>query len=444
MNIKSPSIANEPMAANSVRLALLSLATLGLLATTPAHAASETVTVKIPKAVVVTAFNQVLQGTEIHIDNYGPKRGSGKNLSWLSQQSAVHLPTGGQIRFDIPEQVTTLNKKIDGHAIRIWRHYIDDLNSSTIKVTPHGNRLRLTIDFESQGEEIKGKCSMATSLSHKKWVGCLPKKMERDGELNNARLTIDLRPAAYHGGIAYQPVTSADVDFKADLSFNSAWCNAPISKQVCSMIENKVYATLRTRVNQAVRQALNNARSGVAESVNGLLDDIQPNWRVTQVNTSGSHFVLKVQRPVTIGAHTVTITGFKVKQTKAAMSCPGKIPFTASIHVSHPVKGRVWLEYLTPKVGTSGKRPWNMPKKGSATSTLEQNWDQKATLPMKYLTGKTRLVVSWKGSDGKTYIKKSKPVTFQRACNPGPGSLKNKDADNGGQPIHIPPSLLRF
>ena len=421
----------------------------GLFIASPAHASTETVTVKIPKAVVVSAFNQFIQGTEIHVNNYGPKKGSGKNLSWLSQQSAIHLPTGDELSFDIPEQVTTLKKKSDGHVIRIWRHYINDLNSSQINMTQHGDRLRLTIDFESQGEEIKGKCSKAKGAKHKKWVGCIPTNMERDGELNNARLTIDLKPAAYQGGIAYEPLSASDVDFQADLSFNSIWCNAPISGQICGMVEDQVYSTLRQRVRQAVRQVLNQARGNVAGSVKSLIDEIQPNWQVTKVSSSGSDFAVTVQRPAMVGANTVSIKAFKVKQPKAAMNCPGKVPFTATVAATHPVKGSLWLEYLAPVPGTSGKLNWNMPKKGSSTSTVEQWWNQKASLPVKYVTGKTRLVVSWKGSDGKTYIRKSAPVTFQRSCTSGPGGWTSKamgTPSNGSrkiEQIRLPASVLQ-
>ncbi|RMG44464.1 MAG: hypothetical protein D6718_10025 [Acidobacteria bacterium] len=121
------------------------------------------------------------------------------------------------------------------------------------------------------------------------------------------------------------------------------------------------------------------------------------------------------------GSGAVEIKGFTVNRVTDTITCPGKVPFKATIATKTKLSGQAWLEFLpagpdSPKPGKGKAVPWSMNKAGEATSTFEQPWTGPAG---KTVQGRTRLVLSWKGSDGKTYTATSQPVTFQRRCAPG-------------------------
>lgn len=416
----------------------LALAASLALGATAVQAAQETVQITIPKAAVAAAFNTALQGTQIRLDNYRgkdpikKKSGNKANVSWLSQESYIRLPNGKTFKFNIPEQERQV-----GSLKRYLRHYVSDFNSQSIQVGAHGTGLDLTIHFESQGREIKGKC-IVWRPGQQKWTTC-KNKLDRDMQLDNAWAKLHLVPVAYKGGITYKKLSTNSVDFKGDLKVLSKLCS--LANQQCQTIGNAIYNQLRGKVRQQMAAGLNReqVRARVAALVKARLSQyVDAQWTITKVASQGSNFIVTVTRPAVIGANTVTISHFNVKQKKASVTCPGKVDFTATLIAKHPVKGKAWLEYLSPKQGASAKRNLSIPKTGSATSTLSQAWDRPAkpgglngmNLQSKapgsgYATGKTRLVIQWKGSNGKTYTKKSQPVSFQRKCKPvsGPGKL---------------------
>ena len=135
-----------------------------------------------------------------------------------------------------------------------------------------------------------------------------------------------------------------------------------------------------------------------------------------------------------VDGETVKIKSFSVVRAKAEARCPAKVPFKASITSQAQVSGQAWLEYLpagpgSPPAGTSKKVPWSMKKAGQATSTFEQPWNPDSG---KWIKGKTRLVVSWKDSRGKTWTEKSAPVSFQRRCTATGGGLAAAPKIDGG------------
>ncbi len=175
------------------------------LVNSPAHA--KTVRVPIPKSVVSTAFNAALSSTKIHLDNYGSKRGT----TWHKDTSYILFPNGVKKSIPIPEYTFKVTK------FRQLKYYIDDMNTSSIKSTINGSRIKTNLYFESQGEEVKAKCIRRRL---KKWKEC-SLKMERDIHLNNSILSMSLKPVAYKGSISYaNPV----VDFKTDLRISSKLC----------------------------------------------------------------------------------------------------------------------------------------------------------------------------------------------------------------------------
>lgn len=389
------------------RFILLPVTALALMS---CQANAATTTIKVPKAAVVAAFNTALQGTQIVLDNYGKKKGT----SWLSQQSYILLPNGKKISFSIPESTIKVTKK------RRWKHYINDLRSQSIQVTAPGNTLSFDIAFESQGEEIKGKCL-------RKGKEC-KLKMERDIHLNNALFAISAVPTALDGSISYR---SPKASFKADLKIPNRLCKT--FKKLCGKIENAIYKKLQARINGELKKALGRAdvrkkvAAAVRKTLNGKLTGLlkarlggyaPPQWSIIKVTPKGSNYEIVIKHPDVIGAGSVTIKGFKIKKASARMTCPGNIDYQATIATTGKVSGKVWIEYTLP--GAAYKkgpvRAWKMNKAGTATSLLSHPWKGK---PKKWQGGTARLVVQWKGSNGKTYTIRSKPVKFKRYCQLG-------------------------
>lgn len=389
-----------------------------LLLATACNVNAETVNIPVPKAVVVGAFNTALSGVKVHVDNYGSKQGT----SWLSQQSYILLPDGSKKKFNIPEQTTDVTKR------RKWRHYINDFNSKEIQVAANGSQLEMTVHFESQGEEIKGKC-IKTKLSGKKKECTL--NMERDIHLNNSSIEVSLKPAAYNGSIAFSNVGAK---FKTDLHIPNKLCQ--LFSGLCGKIESFIKSKIKNAIESNIKTQLNKSavKKAVADKVkNALKGTIDPEWKVIDVASSGSNYVIKVQRPDTIDKNTVSINQFKAVKNVETMSCPGNVSFNASITAKTKVAGTVWLEHENGK--KSKVINWNMPKKGSNTSTLTREWDQK---DFKQHNGWSRMVLKWKGTDGKYVTKKSSKATFKRSCQKASGVVQGFKAPGApAKPMRI-------
>ncbi|MCP5104687.1 MAG: hypothetical protein GY950_14985 [bacterium] len=357
---------------------------------------AETVKIKVPKALVVSAFNLALNGMEVKIDNYGSKSAT----SWLSQQSYVRLPDGSKKSFSIPEHTTSIK-------IRKWRHYVEEFNTSSMNVVAdEGINLTLKLGFESQGEEVKGKC--LRRKINGSWTEASV-NIERDFHLNNSLLDVRVTLTPHLGSISFK---NPKASFKTDVHIPNRLCK--LFGSICSIIENKIYKGIRDGVENSIESALNKSsvRNSVAnaskDKIKGLID---PKWSITKIESAGSDYQFTVQRPDTIDQNSVKIKSFYVIQKKATIVCPGKVKFKARISTSTKMKGTVYL------VNENGKKtrslPWRMGKKGSATSTLSRTWNAN---DFKAHNGWSRLVIKWKGTDGKSYQKKSVRKYFTRTC----------------------------
>jgi len=256
----------------------LTIASFPLL-NSPAHA--KTVQVSIPKAVVSTAFNAALSSTKIHLDNYGKKQG---RTNWHKDTSYILFPNGAKQPIPIPEYRFNVTK------YRQLKYYIDDMNTSSIKTTISGSRIKTTLNFERQGEEIKAKC---IRRRFKKWNEC-SLKMERDIHLNNSIISMSLRPVAYKGSISY---ANPAVDFKTDLRISSKLCQS--FKGICKNIEGRIKKELTNSIESRLANGLNdsNVRAKVASSVkNSLKSKLgkYKNWKIVSIKSQGNNFVVKL------------------------------------------------------------------------------------------------------------------------------------------------------
>lgn len=256
----------------------LTIASFPLL-NSPAQA--KTVEIPIPKAVVSTAFNTALSSTKIRLDNYGKKQG---RTSWHQNSSYILLPNGAKKPFSIPEYPFKVTKN------RQLKYYIDDMNTTSIKSTINGSRIKTTLNFESQGEEIKAKCIRRRL---KKWNEC-SLKMERDIHLNNSVLSMSLQPVAYNGSISY---ANPAVDFKTNLIISSKLCQT--FKGLCKNIEGRIKNEVTSNIENKLASGLNNSKvrakvaSSVKNSLKGSLGKYK-NWKIVSIKSKGNSFVVKL------------------------------------------------------------------------------------------------------------------------------------------------------
>ncbi|MDJ0800692.1 MAG: hypothetical protein QNJ51_28445 [Calothrix sp. MO_167.B12] len=250
------------------------------LINSPAHA--KTVDVPVPKAAVATAFNAAFSSTKVHLDNYGKKHGS----SWHQDSSYILLPNGAERKFSIPEQKFSITK------FRQWKHYINDMDTSSIQATIKDNRIQATAYFESQGEEIKGKC---VKKRFKKWKECGLKKLERDLHLNNTILSISMRPISYYGSISY--AKDVNVNFKTDIRIANRLCGT--FKGICGWIEGKIKKDLTNNIENQFTKALQDdkVRCKVANSIKKSLSSRlgkYKRWKIVKISSKGNKFVLRL------------------------------------------------------------------------------------------------------------------------------------------------------
>ena len=258
---------------------LLAMALAFAMLRAPEHAQAKGHTVDVPKAAVVSAFNLALSGTDVYLHNYGKRDGG----SWLDNRSYVRFPNGKKVTLDIDEHAFKVTK------YRYIKHYINDMRASEKKVYL-GDRgaLRFRLAFESQGEEVLGRCTMRRL---RKWKEC-GLDMERDIELNNTQLEVDFMPVAINGGIAYSNVR---VDMKTDLRINSRLCRA--FSGICGKIENKIKRELEPTVEQRMAGALQQSATTVAQAVRKSLQKYIGDAKVVSLQEAGSNYRLILEGP---------------------------------------------------------------------------------------------------------------------------------------------------
>lgn len=379
------------MATASLALALSSIPMLS------SSSYAETANIPVPKAAVATAFNAVLNSTKIHLDNFGPKNGT----SWLKNQSYILLPTGSKKSFPIPDYT---------FEITPWRklkYYVNDMNTNSMQVTVNGNRLNADAYFESQGEEIQARCIRRVLGD---WGECTL-DMERDIHLDNAVLSMSLVPIAYKGSISY---SAPKVSFKTDVKIANKLCQA--FKGVCGWLENKIKQEMTQTIGSEAKSRLdeNGMKQMVADQVRnapGIRNLIDPKWKVTQVTSQGSHFIVTVERPDQIDEASVIQLSLKPAQSQITSSCPAKVELDATIEMKHTVAGTGFLVYENGQ--KSSTFDWNAKKGSTVTSSVTRTFDGK---PGTTSNGSAVMYIQWKGSDGKTYEKTSNKATFSVKC----------------------------
>ncbi|MEM7676110.1 MAG: hypothetical protein AAF449_08925, partial [Myxococcota bacterium] len=316
--------------------------------------------------------------------------------------------------FSVPEQSFRFPK-----TNRHLKHYVSDFSSSSMKVFADGAHLLFVVEFESQGEEIKGKCVRRGGVGkNRRWVEC-SLGMERDVHLNNARAEIKVAPVAYDGAVAYRVV---GVKFRTDVDISNRLCKA--AKGICGRIENWLNTKITQSIEKAMRDAFNDGKmkQRFADAVRGAAGrfspPIDPRWRVTKVRSSGRRFLVTVQRPDQVNGKSVRTLSLNKGSSPASVNCPAQVEMSATIDTKYAIKG---TGYLVHENGKKGRRfDWRTNKPGKVTSKLVRSFKGKAGKTFNRL--RSKLVVRWKGIDGKMHQKSSNFVRYRVACrSPTPG-----------------------
>ena len=401
------SIDHRPISFRNLAGATAIAVAAGLFMTSPqVHA--ETVDIPVPHAVVSTAINSVITSIAVTVDNYGRKHMDGKTLSWHENTGHVHFPGVSPRRINIPEQGVRISH-------RKLRGYVNDMNLQNIKATVLSNgRIRVDGFFESQGREIVVKCVRYVVLKRKWNKECIIKKsllVGSGGNINNARFSVILRPVVRNGGISY--AKNVSVDFRADMKLGGA-CGK--FDKLCSKL-TRYKSLLRNAVVAGLERGFssNSMRQRIAAATSKelrKLDVLKQGWTLKGLRSSGSRYILTIERPDQIDGKSVRIVGFKPKTKNIVHSCPVNVGFDATIRSKYRLKGSAYLVYENGKKGKVFK--WSMPKNGKATSTIVRKF--KGAAGKAYKNRHARLVVKWKNQKGKLFKQVSKKAVFKVSC----------------------------
>jgi hypothetical protein len=251
--------------------------------------------------------------------------------------------------------------------------------------------------------------------------------MERDIHLDHAVLGVSLKPVPHKGSIAYANVSEdQDVVFKYDIKIANRLCNT--FKGVCGWIEGKIKSKLTPAIKTAAAVSLNKGtvKDKVANAVKNATAFralVDPSWKVVDVSSSGSNFIVRVERPVIIGGSSVSKLSLKPVQPKVTASCPATVHLAATIQMKHTVNGTGFLTYENGQ--KSNTFNWSAKKGQTVTSTVSRKFEGKSGSTQ---SGSAVMQVQWKGSDGKTYNKDSNKTPFSVTCTLGAvgGGIKMK------------------
>ena len=374
------------------RTLVLALLALGLSSFT---LRAETARIPIAKADLAIALETALEPTRIHLDNYGPRHGT----SWLEDDSFIELPGESAKSFSIDEYRFKVTR------FRRILYYVNDLNSSTIEARANGTRIQLTVHFESQGEEIKAHC---IRRRWGRWGEC-KLRIERDIHLDDSEVMVSVEPVAYQGSISY---ANPEVTFETDVRIANRLCRA--FRRLCGAIERTVDEKITAKVVGQVQRALDKAttKSAVAASVRKTLDGIiDPSWKVIDVESAGSQFVVTVERPDTVDADSVRSLSLVPLQTQITRACPATIELLATIEMNEATHGTGFLRYEDGT--TSAPFSWSAGRGQTLTSKVNRLVEGS---PGDTYEGWAEMSVEWRGSNGTSYSKTSGRAEFSLSC----------------------------
>jgi hypothetical protein len=193
---------------------------------------------RLSAPLVAGVLNSTVQGTQLHLDNYGPLHGQSHQ-----QDNASFLRWGGvTYPFTLPEIQYDLDCGTFCPDIGQARFYVDDMNMTSIAVGWLRPSFRGTLAFESNGPEVKGWFTDATT-------GIESDSLMPDVNIDNARLAVALTPIAEGGRLSYRVASvslSANIQATGPCGFIWDVCNffTSYKAKIKSEIENGVRTKL--------------------------------------------------------------------------------------------------------------------------------------------------------------------------------------------------------
>ena len=224
-------------------------------------------TTRIKGAVVASLIEWSFSGTQIHLNNYGPRHEDSwhrANASYLRLGPALG---GSETRFDIPEA-----------SKGPWRFYVNDVNVQSITVQSVPGAFKMLMKFESSGTEIKGRCSAIVC------VGATDAAAP-DFQLDNAIVEISLVPALHRtdtAGISYGAFT---VRFSA--SVDGA---GPLGETLDGLAKNKIKTIVEAKLSSALEQR--SIKDRLAAAITPLLSSLGV-LSITGVRMDGADLIIE-------------------------------------------------------------------------------------------------------------------------------------------------------
>jgi hypothetical protein len=379
----------------------------------------------IRKDFLATAINHYLSATHIQFNNMGNWNGRDFHVN----DSYILLPGGRRIALDIPksDQVKTVFRRYNG--------YVKHLQSSHIAVAMDGNKLRISVFFESAGNELKIGC-----INRRRDKPCKVHILKHTGDINNAQVHAWLEPVLSGSQISFK---EPDVTFDFDLSLDSWILNR--AKKIADWFRNtdsiikreltrrfkqglkdqKTIEGMTTDLNKAITDgAINRLRPILGSKVTSFVKD---NLRITNLRDSGENYVVTVSYPAPVVADSLDIRSFQVINPDATVTCPDKVTFEATIHTDYPMSGKVWLEHEDGS--ETEKLTWRNGKNQTTTSTISRVWNKD---DLNTHEGWSRMVITFKDVFGDSHTKRSAKAIFKRRCSPlaGGGFFTFNEEDN--------------
>jgi hypothetical protein len=213
---------------------------------------------RLPATGIASVLNLAVQGSGLHLDNYGPRHGQSFQLdngSWLRW--------GGTPRpFTLPEIQYDLDCGWICPDLGQARFYVNDLNMTSLAVGWGSPSFRATLAFESNGREVKGWYTDAL-IGGGPYDSLMP-----DVHIDNGRLAVALTPVAEGGRLSYRV---ASVSLSASIQATGA-CNLPVVGNVCDLITD-YKGKVKSAIESGVRAKLSDGavRAVVAAALDNHL-----------------------------------------------------------------------------------------------------------------------------------------------------------------------------
>jgi hypothetical protein len=193
---------------------------------------------RVSAPLVASVVNGALQNTLLHLDNHGPLHGQSHQLD-----NGSFLRWGGvSYPFTLPEIQYDLDCGLLCPDIGQARFYADNLDLTSLAVGWSRPSFVATLVFESNGREVKGYYTDATT-------GIVSDSLMPDVNIDNARLTAALTPIADGGRLSYRVAgvsLSANIQATGPCGFFWDVCDffSSYKAKIKSEIENAVRAKL--------------------------------------------------------------------------------------------------------------------------------------------------------------------------------------------------------